>query len=162
MSAAAATQADNMPRSLLSLSQLSGETTGTWGLAMSSKLTFTTGAGVPVVAKLDGHLDDDPHTNGEETGSSNLGHDLLQVSNVVGGADESSSTSKEGVGPSGIHNGLLLSLLDGGAREAYITSVLLHRERLSSQGSLVNLQQFLNQSHYLKVLRRYMPPERLI
>lgn len=104
------------------------------------------------MAKLDGHLDDDPHTNGKETGSSNLGHDLLQIGNVVGGANESSSTSKEGVGPSGVHNGLLLSLLDGGAGEAYITSVLLHRERLSSQGSLVNLQQFWNQSYYLKIM----------
>ncbi len=65
------------------------------------------------MAKLDRDLNDNPHSNGEQAGASNLGHDLLQVGHIVGGTNQSSSTSKEGVGSSCVHNGLLLSLLDG-------------------------------------------------
>ena len=111
----------------------------TWGGKHSTKLdelpagkrrarglTFTTSAGVSVVTKLDSQLDDNPHTNGDQAGASNLGHDLLQVGNIVGGANQGSSTTKEGVGTSGVHNGVLLSLLDGGPRETHIVCVLLH------------------------------------
>ena len=95
---------------------------------------------MPVVAKLDSKLDDHPNTNGNQTTGSNPGHDLLQVGHVVGGANQSSSTSKEGVGTSGVYNGMLLALLDGRTREADIVGVLLHRQGLSSQSCLVHLQ----------------------
>ena len=93
-----------------------------------------------VIAKLDSQLNDHPYTDGHQAGASNLGHDLLQVGHIVGGPNQCSSTTKEGVGASCVHNGMLLSLLDGGARETDIIAVLLDRQRLSSQGSLVNLQ----------------------
>lgn len=83
---------------------------------------------MPVVAKLDSKLNDHPDANGDQTASSNLGHDLLQIGHIVGGANQRSSTSKEGIGTSGIHNGMLLSLLDGGAREADVIGVLLDRQ----------------------------------
>ena len=95
---------------------------------VSTRLTFTTSTGMPVVAKLHCKLNDHPDTNGDETASSNLGHDLLQVGHIVGGANERSSTSKEGVGTSSIHDGMLLSLLDGRAREAHVVGVLLDRQ----------------------------------
>ena len=95
---------------------------------------------MPVVTKLHSNLDHHPDTNGNQAGSSNLGHDLLQVGDIVGGANQSSSTSKEGVGTSGIHDGVLLALLDSGARKADIIGVLLDRQRLSSQSCLVDLQ----------------------
>ncbi len=82
---------------------------------VSTRLTFTTSTGMPVVAKLDCKLNDHPNTDGDQTTSSNLGHDLLQVGHIVGGANQRSSTSKEGVGTSGIHDCMLLSLLDGRA-----------------------------------------------
>lgn len=81
-------------------------------------LTFTTGTGMPVVSKLHGHFYDDPDPNGKQAGASNLGHDLLQVGNIVGGSNQGSSAPKEGVGSSGVHDGMLLALLDCGSREA--------------------------------------------
>ncbi len=95
---------------------------------VSTRLTFTTSTGMPVVAKLDCKLNDHPNTNGDQTASSNLGHDLLQVGHIVGGANQRSSTSKEGVGTSGIHNRMLLSLLDSRARETDVVGVLLDRQ----------------------------------
>ena len=83
---------------------------------------------MPVVAELDSKLDDHPHTNGDQTAGSNPGHDLLQVGDIVGGTNQSSSTSEEGVGTSGIYNGVLLALLDGRTREADIVGVFLHRQ----------------------------------
>ena len=80
------------------------------------------------MAKLDCKLNDHPDTDGDQTASSNLGHDLLQIGHVVGGANQCSSTSKEGVGTSSIHDGMLLSLLDGRAREADVVGVLLDRQ----------------------------------
>lgn len=80
------------------------------------------------MAKLDCKLNDHPDPDGDQTASSNLGHDLLQISHVVGGANQCSSTSKEGVGTSSIHDGMLLSLLDGRAREANVVGVLLDRQ----------------------------------
>ena len=82
---------------------------------VSTRLTFTTSTCMPVVAKLDCKLNDHPNTDGDQTASSNLGHDLLQVGHIVGGANQRSSASKEGVGTSGIHDRMLLSLLDGRA-----------------------------------------------
>ncbi len=95
---------------------------------VSTRLTFTPSTGMPVVAKLDCKLNDHPNTNGDQTASSNLGHDLLQIGHVVGGANQRSSTPKEGVGTGSIHNGMLLSLLDGRARETDVVGVLLDRQ----------------------------------
>lgn len=94
----------------------------------AKKLTFTTTTGVSVVTKLDSQLDDHPNTNGDKASASNLGHDLLQVGYIVGGTNQSSCAAKEGVGTSGVHHGVLLSLLNGGAREADITAELLDRK----------------------------------
>ena len=93
-----------------------------------------------VVSKLHGQLNDHPDSNSDQAGASNLGHDLLQIGHIVGGSDQCSGTTKEGVGTRCVNNGVLLSLLDGGAREADVIAVLLDREGLSSQGSLINLQ----------------------
>ena len=95
---------------------------------------------MPVVPKLHGNLNDDPHPDGEQACAANLGHDLLQVGYIVGGTNQGRSPPKEGVGPCGIHNSVLLSLLDCGAREADVSRVLLHRKGLSCQCRLVNLQ----------------------
>lgn len=93
-----------------------------------------------VVTKLDSQLNDHPNANGDQAGASNFGHDLLQVGYIVGGTNEGSSTAEKGVGTSCVHNGMLLSLFDGGAREADIATELLDWKRFSSQGCLVDLQ----------------------
>jgi hypothetical protein len=49
---------------------------------------------VLVVHKLDNQLDDDPHANGYETSASNLGHDFLEVGDVVGGSNQRGSPAK--------------------------------------------------------------------
>lgn len=92
-----------------------------------------------VVSELHGQLDDDPDSNSDQAGASDFGHDLLQIGYVVGGSNQCSSTTKEGVGTSCVDDGMLLSLLDGGAREADIIAVLLDRQGFPSQGSLINL-----------------------
>lgn len=94
---------------------------------------------MPVVTKLDSQLNNHPDTNGDQTASSDSGHDLLQVGNVVGGANQGSRPTKEGVGTRGVHHCMLLTLLDGGARETDVAAVLLDRKGLSSQGCLINL-----------------------
>lgn len=83
---------------------------------------------MPVVAKLHGKLNHHPDTNGKQASASNLGHDLLQVGNIVGSTNQRGSASKEGVGTSGVDDSFLLTLLDGGARETDIVGVLLHRQ----------------------------------
>lgn len=85
-------------------------------------------ADVTVVAKLHGELDDTPDADGDQAGASNAGHNLLQVGNVVGARDERSGAAKEGVLSSGVHEALLLTLLDGGAREGNIAAELLRWE----------------------------------
>lgn len=72
-------------------------------------------ADVLVVAELDGELDDTPDADGDQAGASNARHDLLQVGHVVGAGDECCGAAKEGVLASRIHEGLLLTLLHGGA-----------------------------------------------
>lgn len=79
----------------------------------ATRLTFATTTGMSVVTKLDSQLDDHPHTNGDQAGASNFGHNLLQVGDIVGGTNKGSSTAKEGVGASSVDNSVLLSLLDG-------------------------------------------------
>ncbi len=66
--------------------------------------------------------------------------DLLDVSHRVGARNEGSCTAEEGVGASGIDQALCLSLLDGGPAEGHMPRILLYRQRLTSQRSLVNLQ----------------------
>ena len=104
------------------------------------RLTFSTTTCVSVVTELDSQLNDHPHSNGNQASATNLGHDLLQVGHIVGGTNQSSCPTKEGVGTGGVHHGVLLSLLDGGAREADVTAEFLHRQGLSSESCLVNLQ----------------------
>lgn len=93
-----------------------------------------------VVTKLHSQLNDDPDSNSDQAGASDLGHDLLQIGHIVGGSDQRSSTTKESVGTGCVDNGVLLSLFDGRAREAHIIAVLLDRKGLPSQGSLIDLQ----------------------
>lgn len=93
-----------------------------------------------VVGKLNRDLDNDPDTNGDEAGTSNLGHDLLQVGDIVGSGNQAGSASEERVGSRGVHNAVALSLLDGRAGKANTSRELLDREGLASEGSLVNLQ----------------------
>lgn len=78
-----------------------------------------------VVTKLYSQLNDDPDPNRDQAGASNLSHNLLQVGYIVGGSNQCSSTAKEGVSTSCVDNSVLLSLLDGGAREADVIAVLL-------------------------------------
>ena len=92
---------------------------------MSARLTFSSGTSVSVVAELHSKFNHHPYTNCDQTSASNLSHDLLQVGHIVGGTNQSSSATKEGVGTSCIYNGVLLSLLDGRARETDIVGVLL-------------------------------------
>lgn len=92
------------------------------------KHTFTSLAGVTVVTKLYSQLNNNPDSNSDQASASNFGHDLLQVGDVVGGPNQSSSATKEGVGTSCIDNSMLLSLLDGRAREADVIAVLLDRK----------------------------------
>lgn len=50
-----------------------------------------------VHTKLHPQFNDHPHTNGDQAHGTNAGHDLLDVGNIVGGTNQSSSTTKEGV-----------------------------------------------------------------
>lgn len=78
-----------------------------------------------VVTKLYTQLNDNPDTNSDQAGASNLCHDFLQVGDIVGRSNQGSSTAKESVGASCINYSVLLSLLDGRAREADVIAVLL-------------------------------------
>lgn len=92
-----------------------------------------------VVAKLDGELNGDPDTDGNETGASDLGHDLLEVGDIVGGGNERGGPAEEGVDTSRVDNSVALSLLDGRTREGSVSRELLDGQGLSSEGGLVNL-----------------------
>lgn len=85
-------------------------------------------ADVVVVAELDRQLDDAPDADGDEAGSSNAGHDLLQVGHVVCAGDKRGGAAKEGVLSRGVYQGLLLSLLDCGAGEGDIAAEFLGRQ----------------------------------
>ena len=61
------------------------------------RLTHAALAGVVVVAKLDAQLNDRPNANGDEAHGSDLGHDLLDVGNLISLAQQCSSTAKEGL-----------------------------------------------------------------
>ena len=93
-----------------------------------------------VVCKLNRDLDNDPYANGDEAGTSDLGHDLLQVGDVIGSGNQAGSTSEEGVGARGVHDAVALSLLDGGAGKAHTSRERLDGEGLASKGGQVNLQ----------------------
>lgn len=102
-------------------------------------LTLPTGALVAVVAKLNTELDDHPHSDGDQAGASNAGHDLLNVGDIVDTSNQKRSTTEEGVLAGGIHHGVLLAGLDGGTSIAHTTSKLLDGQGLSGKGSLVYL-----------------------
>ncbi len=121
-------------------SPASSSAPGEHRFAEKGKLTLAHPADVLVVAELDGKLDDTPDADGDEAGASDARHDLLQVGHVVGAGDERGGAAKEGVLPGSVHERLLLSLLDGGTREGNVAAVLLGRQRLAGQGSLVNLR----------------------
>ena len=90
------------------------------GQPWQTVLTCTSLAGV--VEGSEGHndLDAHPHPNGDQAAGADARHDLLKVGNIVGAGDEGSCAAKEGVGPCGIHDGMLLALLDAGAGEANV------------------------------------------
>mmetsp|Transcript_13068 Transcript_13068/g.37678 ORF Transcript_13068/g.37678 Transcript_13068/m.37678 type:complete len:350 (+) Transcript_13068:3190-4239(+) len=100
-------------------------------------------ARVIIHAETDAELDDDPDANGQQAHSTNLGHDLLDVGNVVGLPQQRSGPSKEGVHTRGVDNAVALSLLDGRTGEADVSGELLHRKRLSCQRRLVTLERRL-------------------
>ena len=110
------------------------------GRPWRTMLTCTSLAGVVVGSEGDNDLDAHPDPDGDQAAGADARHDLLKVGNVVGSRDEGSCAAEEGVGPSGVHNGMLLALLDAGAGEADIAGELLDREGLAGEGCLVNLQ----------------------
>ncbi len=61
-------------------------------------LTLATDAAVPVVAKLNTQLNDNPDADGDEANASNLGHNDLEVSHVVGATDQRRSPVQGGGG----------------------------------------------------------------
>lgn len=77
-----------------------------------------------------------PHT---VAGATHKSH-LLNVGHIVGCANKCCSAPEKGVDAGCIHNGVALSLLHRGSTEGNITSKLLDRQRLSSEGCLVNLR----------------------
>jgi hypothetical protein len=54
-------------------------------------------AGVMVVPKLDGQLNDHPHADGDEAAGTDAGHDLLQVGNLQAARTPGQSGSRMGV-----------------------------------------------------------------
>ena len=98
---------------------------------------------VRVVHKLHDQLDRHPHGDGDEADGADARHDLLDVGDVVGGADERGGAAEEGVDARRVHDRLALALLDGRARKRDVASELLRRQRLARQRGLVDLHRLL-------------------
>mmetsp|Transcript_24246 Transcript_24246/g.38835 ORF Transcript_24246/g.38835 Transcript_24246/m.38835 type:complete len:913 (+) Transcript_24246:188-2926(+) len=96
---------------------------------------------VPGVSRWgDNDNDDNPESNVGHTEETDGGENLLQVAVFLSLRDKVGGLTEEGVETGGVDHAVNLTTLDDGRRVDLITRLLSHREGLTSETSLVNLE----------------------